>query len=175
MLECECCCCEQPISTQKFFLLQFHWMLTTTTFAFQHKIQLLLMSERANFETGILSDPVPDRLIHPRPQVSEHVSCEVIKCEILNRSNLLEGPCLSPWTVKLVRHLSIGSKFGTIKRQHRNGGTTRREGCPGHSRTPKSRHATGGFRRASGSERWNVILTLHLFTRLLRPHPGKVK
>ena len=28
----ECCCCEQPISSQKFFLLQFHWMLTTTTF-----------------------------------------------------------------------------------------------------------------------------------------------
>ena len=41
---------------RNFFVLQFHWMLTTTTFAFQHKIQLLLMSERANFETGILSD-----------------------------------------------------------------------------------------------------------------------
>ena len=41
------CCCEQPISKQKFFVLQFHWMLTTTTFTFQHQIQLLLMNHIA--------------------------------------------------------------------------------------------------------------------------------
>ena len=32
VLSFECCCCEQPISSQKIFLLQFHWMPTTTTF-----------------------------------------------------------------------------------------------------------------------------------------------
>ena len=42
VIDCECCCYEQPISTQNFFLLQFHRMLTTTTFTFQHKIQLLV-------------------------------------------------------------------------------------------------------------------------------------
>ena len=44
VLECECCCCEQPISTQKFFLLQFHWMLKTT-FEIHPKIQPLLTDE----------------------------------------------------------------------------------------------------------------------------------
>ena len=38
VMDCKCCC------AQKFFLLQFHWMLTTTTFATHHKIQLLLMN-----------------------------------------------------------------------------------------------------------------------------------
>ena len=33
VMDCESCFCQQPISAQKFFLLQFHWMLTTTTFA----------------------------------------------------------------------------------------------------------------------------------------------
>ena len=45
VLDYECCCCEQPISAQKFFLLQFHWMLTITTFAIQHKIQLLMLCQ----------------------------------------------------------------------------------------------------------------------------------